>query len=116
MKTLLQIHTSLNGTDSLSSSLADEYSARWRQDHPTGRVIVRDLAATPVPHLSAGTFAAFTSDADSRSRAQTAALMDSDELIGELQTDYLRQFLAFVGIDDVQFVYAEGTAMGEAST
>jgi FMN-dependent NADH-azoreductase len=30
-------------------------------------------------------------------------------------TGYVRQFLAFVGIDDVQFIYAEGLALGEPS-
>jgi FMN-dependent NADH-azoreductase len=32
---------------------------------------------------------------------------------GDLQTAYLRQFLGFIGIRDVEFVYAEGLAMGE---
>jgi FMN-dependent NADH-azoreductase len=31
------------------------------------------------------------------------------------QTAYVRDFLAFIGITDVEFVYAEGIAMGEAS-
>jgi len=30
------------------------------------------------------------------------------------QTAYVREFLAFLGITDVEFVYAEGLAMGEA--
>ena len=30
----------------------------------------------------------------------------------DLQTAYVRQFLGFIGIDDVEFVYAEGLAMG----
>lgn len=29
------------------------------------------------------------------------------------QTDYIRTFLAFIGITDVEFVYAEGLAMGD---
>jgi len=33
----------------------------------------------------------------------------------DTQTPYLRDFLAFVGITDVEFVYAEGLAMGEAT-
>jgi FMN-dependent NADH-azoreductase len=33
----------------------------------------------------------------------------------DTQTAYVRDFLAFIGIDDVEFVYAEGLAMGEAS-
>ena len=32
----------------------------------------------------------------------------------DTQTAYLRDFLAFLGIEDVEFVYAEGLAMGEA--
>ena len=32
----------------------------------------------------------------------------------DTQTAYVRDFLAFVGITDVQFVYAEGLAIGEA--
>jgi len=34
---------------------------------------------------------------------------------GDLQTAYVRQFLGFIGITDVEFIYAEGLAMGEAS-
>ena len=30
-------------------------------------------------------------------------------------TGYVRQFLAFIGIDDVEFIYAEGLALGEPS-
>jgi FMN-dependent NADH-azoreductase len=30
----------------------------------------------------------------------------------DLQTAYVRQFLGFVGIPDVEFVYAEGLALG----
>lgn len=31
----------------------------------------------------------------------------------DVQTPYVRQFLAFIGIEDVNFVYAEGLAMGD---
>lgn len=31
----------------------------------------------------------------------------------DTQTSYVRDFLRFVGIDDVEFIYAEGLAMGE---
>ncbi|MEY2918700.1 MAG: hypothetical protein RL261_5, partial [Pseudomonadota bacterium] len=34
---------------------------------------------------------------------------------GDLQSAYVRQFLGFIGITDVEFIYAEGLAMGEAS-
>ena len=31
---------------------------------------------------------------------------------GDLQTAYLRQFLGFIGLRDVEFIYAEGLALG----
>ena len=33
----------------------------------------------------------------------------------DTQTDYMKMVLAFLGIEDTQFVYAEGTAMGDES-
>jgi len=33
----------------------------------------------------------------------------------DLETGFVRQFLAFIGIADVEFIYAEGLALGEAS-
>jgi len=33
----------------------------------------------------------------------------------DFETGYVRQFLAFIGIDDVEFIHAEGLALGEAS-
>jgi FMN-dependent NADH-azoreductase len=183
MKTLLLIHTSLQGPESLSSSLASDYVARWQANNPDGRLISRDLASNPVPHLTAERFAAFTTTADERSVEQLAIADFSDQLIHELQkadevliavpmhnfgipstlkayfdhvaragltfrytadgaiglltekraiifatrggkyrgtpldtqTEYMKTFLAFLGIDDTQFVYAEGTAMGDES-
>ncbi|MGB5246226.1 MAG: NAD(P)H-dependent oxidoreductase [Woeseia sp.] len=183
MKTLLMIHTSLQGPDSLSSSLAGDYLARWQAANPRGKVISRDLAADPVPHLTAKRFAAFTTAADQRDAEQRAVVAYSDELIAELraadeillalpmhnfgipsilkayfdhiaragetfrytatgpvgllgnkraiivatrggkyrgtpldtQTEYMKNFLQFLGIKDTRFIYAEGTAMGDAA-
>jgi len=33
----------------------------------------------------------------------------------DLETGFVRQFLAFIGIDDVEFIYAEGLATGDAT-
>ena len=32
----------------------------------------------------------------------------------DTQTGYVRDFLRFIGIDDVEYVYAEGLSMGDA--
>ena len=34
----------------------------------------------------------------------------------DTETEYVRLFLAFIGITDVEFVYAEGLALGEERT
>ena len=33
----------------------------------------------------------------------------------DLETGFVRQFLAFIGVDDVEFIYAEGLATGDAT-
>lgn len=181
MTTLLQIRSSLYSDGGQSSRLADRFVAAWRQANPDGRVIVRDLAREPVPHLDAGRFAAFVAQPQARTAEQTAIVAQSDALIDELrradvivlgvpmynfgipstlkayfdhvaragvtfrytergpvgllpgkkvyvfaarggqyagtprdtQTGYLRDFLAFLGMTEVEFVYAEGLAISE---
>jgi FMN-dependent NADH-azoreductase len=180
MNTLLQINASLAGADGQSSRLAQRFVADWQAQHPEGRVISRDLAAEPVPHLTAERFQAFLSQPEARTDQQRAISDYSDTLIEELkaadtivfavpmynfsvpstlrayfdhiaragvtfrytatgpegllkgkkayvfitrggvyadaadtQTPYLKQFLGFIGITDVKFVFAEGLGMGE---
>src|SRR6267143_1477379 len=183
MKTLLQIQSSIFSNGGQSSRLAERFVAAWRVSNPGGKVIVRDLAAEPVPHLDAARFGAFLAKPEERTPDQQAVVDYSDALIGELkradvvvlglpmynfgvpstlkayfdhiaragvtfrytekgpqglltgkkayvfatrgglyagtpldtQTSYVRDFLRFLGIDDVEFIYAEGLAMGDAS-
>jgi FMN-dependent NADH-azoreductase len=181
MNTLLQIQTSLFSNEGQSSRLASDFVAAWQSLHPAGRATVRDLAAQPVPHLTAERFGAFLAKPETRTLAQQRVVSESDTLIEELrqadtiviglpmynfgvpstlkayfdhiaragvtfrytekgaegllkgkkayvfatrgglyagtpldtQTAYVRDFLRFLGIEDVQFIYAEGLAMGE---
>ena len=183
MKTLLQVNSSLYSADGQSSRLADQFVSAWRAANPSGKVIVRDLARNPVPHLTAECFGAFLARPQDRTPEQEAVVRESDALIEELrgadtivlglplynfavpstlkayfdhiaragvtfkytatgsvglltgkkayvtaargglyagtasdtQTPYVRQFLGFLGIDDVEFVYAEGLAISEES-
>jgi FMN-dependent NADH-azoreductase len=182
MRNLLQINTSLFSAEGQSSRLAATFVEAWRARHPEDRVVLRDLAAEPVPPLDAERFRAFGTPPAERSEAQRAAVAQSDALIAELeaagvivlglpmynfgvpstlkayfdhvaragvtfrytadgpqgllggkkayvlaarggryagtpmdtQSDFVRQFLGFLGIRDVEFIYAEGLAMGEA--
>ena len=182
MRTLLQLSTSLFSHEGQSSRLADQFVAEWREANPDGDVVARDLARTPVPHLTGERFQAFLTKPEDRTDAQRADAQVSDALVEELrradtlviglpmynfgvpstlkayfdhvaragitfrytangpegllkgkkvyvfatrgglyagtakdtQTAYVRDFLAFLGMTDVEFVYAEGLAMGDA--
>jgi len=179
--TLLSLQSSLFSHDGQSSRLAARFVAAWRERHPDGTVIERDLAREPVPHLDAERFQAFLAAPEARTPAQAAVVADSDALIGEWrradavaialptynfgipstlkayfdhlaragvtfrytengpvgllgarpvhlfvarggvlaagndhQTPYVRQFLAFLGMTEVNVIHAEGLALGEA--
>jgi FMN-dependent NADH-azoreductase len=183
MTTLLQINTSLFSENGQSSKLAQDFVAAWRARQPDGSVVVRDLAAQPLPHLTAERFQAFLAKPEDRTPEQKAIVAESDALIDELkaadqvvlglpmynfgipstlkayidhiaragvsfryttngpegligdrkltvlaarggryvgtpkdtQSGYVRDFFNFIGIRDIDFVYAEGMAMDEAT-
>lgn len=85
MSTVLQINNSLFNDDGQSSRLADEFVGRLRAGEPGTRIIRRDLASQPVPHLDQPTFAAdLTAHAErTPEQARSAALADTlvDELL-----------------------------------
>lgn len=182
MTTVLQINASMFSDNGQSSRLANQFVAAWREANPQGKVVIRDLAKDPVPHLDAQRFSAFLAKPEERSAQQQSVVDYSDALIDEIrsadvvvlglpmynfgipstlkayfdhigragvtfrytengpvgllkgkktyvfaarggmyqgtprdtQTGYVRDFLGFIGIDDVEFVYAEGLNMGEA--
>ncbi len=86
MNTLLVIRSSLFNGSGQSSQLVDEFTRQWSDTHSQGRVVCRDLAADPIPHLSAEAFAGFGLPAEQRNPAQTAAAAVSDSLIAELRS------------------------------
>lgn len=174
--TTLLITSSLFGPGGQSTTLANELASRLG-----GKVIVRDVAKEPVPHLDGERFGAFTTQPTARTPAQQAVVDYSDALIAELKTadslvigvpmynfgipstlkayfdhiaragvtfkytekgavglvtgkkaylviarggvygeahahtTYVRDFLAFLGITDVETVYAEGLAISPAA-
>lgn len=181
MRTVLQINSSLFAEEGQSSRLASAMTQGWRLRHPGDRVVVRDLARDPVPHLTAGRFRAFNTPPERRTAEQAEIVAYSDTLIEELrqadvvvlglpmynfgmpsmlkawidhvaragvsfrytadgpqgllgdkkvyvlaarggryagtamdtQSAYLRNFLNFIGLRDIEFIYAEGLALGD---
>lgn len=181
MATLLQVKSSLFSDQGNSSAVANDFVAQWQSNHPNGEVIIRDLGANPIPHLSESHVGAFFSPEADRNESQRAIIAASDALIDEVrradvivlavpmynfgvpsqlkswfdqlaragvtfrysengpvgllddkpviifaargglyagtekdhQAPFLKQFLAFIGLTNVNFVYAEGVNMGD---
>jgi FMN-dependent NADH-azoreductase len=86
MSTLLYVQSSLYGAQGASSQLAESFVAQWLSNNPGGRVIRRDLAADPAPHLTAERFQAFNTAPEVRTPEQQAVVAYSDALIDELRS------------------------------
>ncbi|MFJ5262564.1 FMN-dependent NADH-azoreductase [Streptomyces sp. NPDC088387] len=86
MATLLHIDSSVfDGEVSASRSVAAAFRGTWKEQHPQGTVIYRDLAAHPVPHITADAHTAAATDPAGRSAGQAAALAARIRLIEELE-------------------------------
>ncbi|MGW7351391.1 FMN-dependent NADH-azoreductase [Streptomyces sp. NPDC054784] len=85
MATLLHLDSSLNGDQSHSRTVTAAFRSTWEAEHPEGKVVYRDLAAEPLPHLTAPAFyAAFVPAAD-RTPEQAASVALREELIAEAE-------------------------------
>lgn len=181
MSTLLKIQSSLFNEQGQSSILANRFAERWLERHPGGKILNRDLARDPLPHLDLPSFKAFQTSPGERTAAQQRIVERSDRLIEELksadtivlatpmynfsvpsvlhayfdhiaragvtfrytadgseglikgkkahvfvtrggiyggdhsQTEFVQQFLGFIGITDVEVTLAEGLAMGDST-
>src|SRR5665213_2323625 len=85
MSTLLQINASILGEQGQSSQLAARFVAAWKERNPGGQVVQRDLAAEPVPHLSAAGFAAVNTPLAQRDAAQSVVAEYSEALIEQIR-------------------------------
>src|SRR5262245_53695246 len=87
MPTLLRIDSSpLGGDASTSRKLTAEFVERWKEAHPDGDVITRDLATAEPPLVTAEWIGAAYSPEASLSPRQREVLTPSNELIAELLT------------------------------
>ena len=80
---LLQIDSSAR-TSSATRQLTARFVAEWRENHPDGEVVHRDLSATTLP-LITDDWGAAQLEESKRTPAQRSYLSTSDELIEELQ-------------------------------
>ncbi|GHH05302.1 FMN-dependent NADH-azoreductase [Streptomyces lanatus] len=87
MATLLHIDSSVFPADASSSrAVTDAFRRTWQEQHPEGTVIHRDLAAHPVPHITAHAHTAGFSDPATHSPEQAAAFAERVKLIEELES------------------------------
>jgi FMN-dependent NADH-azoreductase len=80
---LLQIDSSAR-TSSVTRRLTAKFAAHWRENHPDGEVIRRDLSVTAIPVIT-DAWAATQIEDPKRTAAERSYLATSDELIVELQ-------------------------------
>ncbi|MFI8483944.1 FMN-dependent NADH-azoreductase [Streptomyces rubrogriseus] len=86
MATLLHIDSSVFPAGaSASRSVTAAFRRTWEEQHPEGTVIYRDLAATPVPHITADAWSAGYADPSERTARQSTAFAARLELIEELE-------------------------------
>lgn len=83
MSTVLVLTSSVNGEASASNSLVAHAVAQLRHDDLSLKIVRRDLAANPVPHLNADS-ATVLRGSDPVNPAQVAARDLSDTLISEV--------------------------------
>lgn len=86
MATLLHVKSSLFGDNGQSSQLAEKLISQWQAQNPDGQVVVRDLAAEPVPHLDATRIGALFSAPEERTADQQAVLDYADALLDEVRS------------------------------
>ncbi|MET7367688.1 NAD(P)H-dependent oxidoreductase [Streptomyces sp. NPDC005566] len=86
MATLLHIDSSaFPGKASSSRSVAEAFRSAWEEQHLEGTVLYRDVAATPVPHITADAFTAGFTAASAHTPEQSAAFAARVRLIEELE-------------------------------
>ncbi|MFE9766859.1 FMN-dependent NADH-azoreductase [Streptomyces sp. NPDC005808] len=86
MATLLHIDSSVfPGSASASRAVTDAFRKAWEEQHPEGTVLYRDLAANPVPHITADAYSAGFAAPDTHTPEQAAAFAERVPLIEEVE-------------------------------
>jgi len=80
---ILVVSSSANGDASVSSGLAARFVDSVRAANPAAHVVLRDVGANPIPHLTGETVAAIKGEPATTAEIEARAL--SDALIEELQ-------------------------------
>ncbi len=85
MATLLHLDSSALPQGSSSREVTAVFRKAWEDQHPDGTVIYRDLAADPLPHITADGIQALFAAPEERTAEQAAAFALRTELAEELE-------------------------------
>jgi FMN-dependent NADH-azoreductase len=86
MATLLHIDSSVFPAEaSASRAVTEAFRTHWQEQHPSGTVVYRDLAAQPVPHITAAAHTAGFADPAAHTPEEAAAFAERVTLIEELE-------------------------------
>ncbi|MDF7680963.1 FMN-dependent NADH-azoreductase [Enterobacteriaceae bacterium ESL0689] len=89
MSQVLVLKSSILAADSQSGQLSDYFVAQWRKQQPNDNIVVRDLAADPIPVLDGELMGALRPTGAPLTPRQQQAQALSDALIAELQASDL---------------------------
>ncbi|MGC2520845.1 MAG: FMN-dependent NADH-azoreductase [Burkholderiales bacterium] len=84
MKNLLYVSSSPRGAQSYSHQIAHRIVDDLKARHPAAKVVVRDVAKEPLPHVGEAFVGGLFLPPEQRSPAQAKALAVSDALVDEL--------------------------------
>jgi FMN-dependent NADH-azoreductase len=85
MATLLHIDSSALHEPSVSREVTAVFRKEWEDQHPDGTVVYRDLAADPLPHLTADGIVGALTPPEARTAAQAEAFALRVALAEELE-------------------------------
>jgi FMN-dependent NADH-azoreductase len=85
MPTLLHVDSSPLGESSITRRLSREFAQQWKQAHPEGAVITRDLSTSHLNAIDAEWIGASFTPENARTPRQKELLALSDTLIAELE-------------------------------
>jgi FMN-dependent NADH-azoreductase len=84
MSKILVITSSPRGEESLSNKFSNELATKLAAQTDGSEIIVRDIAANPIPHLDDVTVSAIRKPAEARNEQEAEAVNLSDALVEEL--------------------------------
>lgn len=84
MNKLLLVQTSPRGEQSVSRNMTRRFLQEWRETHPQGQIVDRDLSATQLAFIDAAWLQAYFTPPSQHSADMIDTLRLSDEFVSEL--------------------------------